>query len=604
MINKLPYLTLAALVLVAFTAKSDDYAWGATTGSSMIEVDATATTATLVGIPYSGTTYYSFKLLAAPTGTLNNKPNNVALGASLWLAENSNGTLYGLDNNGNLYSITTTLSTDQNGDIGFVATNLNVSLGVNVTGAVWITSNLLDISSSQNLYQYNLAKNSLSNLGSLNSITGIAYNGSLYGVQFSPSPGEINYISGVNLTPLAGSSIGGLSQGSAGFAGASLLYVSDGNSGFYSYSSGTGKLNTITNALGSGIHSLTPLTVSGGGGTPTPSPTPTSTPTPTPTATPTPSATPIVYNVPIIGGASSLNVLAPETTPTAFPGPSSYPKCAPGYSYTSTPTASFAAGAKIDPAGILGVYRYYQTTTDGVNYSPTTATAAIPLSTTWPWTSGTTNTHSAISYTAGQVNNTTVPLDLFYGREILTLVYTLGNGTTTVLDTKTIYLYPWNYNSSQTISPTVLFTNAVTSVQAVSNPSPYAVPSPTPLVFQGDPPRFTVLMNDLYPNGSTSVIIYPGTPSSNPTATGSATISITAVATPNTGLDTTATPITFEVQSYINTSVTAAQTYTIAAIQTLPSSYVASTTNPTILNTLTFTTSSGFNVNGTVGTVK
>jgi hypothetical protein len=601
MINKLPSLTLAALVLVVFTAKSDDYAWGATTGSSMIEVDATATTATLVGIPYSGTTYYSFKLLAAPTGTLNNKPNNVALGASLWLAENSNGTLYGLDNNGNLYSITTTLSTDQNGDIGFVATNLNVSLGVNVTGAVWISSNLLDISSSQNLYQYNLAQHTLSNLGSLNSITGLAYNGSLYGVQFSPSPGEINYIAGVNLTPLAGSSIDGLSQGSAGFAGASLLYVSDGNSGFYSYSSATGKLNTITNALGSGIHSLTPLSVSGGGGTPTP----TASPTPAPTATPTPTATPkTVYSIP----TGTMTVTAPETTPAG------YPECAPGYSYTASETSLFGANPIIDPNGTLGIYRYYQTAsvTAGVlSYLPTTATAAIPPSTVWAWPSGSTNTHTAISYTAGQLNNTTVALDLFYGREVLTLVYTSpGNGTTTVLNTQMIYLYPWNYNSAQTLSPTALFSNAVTNVPAVSNPSPYASPSPAPLVFQGDPPRFTVQLNDLYPNSATSVIIYPGTPVSNPTATGSVPIAITTVTTPNSGLDSTVAPITFEVQSYINTSVTTAQTYTIAAIQTLPSSYALNSTsttvpvNPTVLNTLTFTTSSGFNVNGTVGTVK
>ena len=42
MITKLPYLTLAAMVLIAFTARADDdYAWGATTGSSMVEIDAT-----------------------------------------------------------------------------------------------------------------------------------------------------------------------------------------------------------------------------------------------------------------------------------------------------------------------------------------------------------------------------------------------------------------------------------------------------------------------------------------------------------------------------------------------------------------------------------
>jgi hypothetical protein len=115
-------------------------------------------------------------------------------------------------------------------------------------------------------------------------------------------------------------------------------------------------------------------------------------------------------------------------------------------------------------------------------------------------------------------------------------------------------------------------------------------------------------MNNLYPTGSTSVIIYSGTPVSNPTASGQQTVAITAIPTPNSGLWTTAPKITFEVAPYINTSATTAQTYTIAAIQTLPSGYALSTTtaplNPAVLNTLTFTTTSGFNVNGTVGTVK
>src|SRR5271165_3421436 len=165
------FLTLVGIFLIALNAKADDYAWGATTGSSMVEIDAT--TGKLVGIVYSGNgnTYTNFTLLAVPTGTLNGKPNNVALGASLWLAQNSNGTLYGLDNGGTLYTITTTLSTDQNGDVGFVATKVNVnSLGVNVTGSVWISANLLDISTNQSLYQYNLASNTLTNLGSLNNV--------------------------------------------------------------------------------------------------------------------------------------------------------------------------------------------------------------------------------------------------------------------------------------------------------------------------------------------------------------------------------------------------------------------------------------------------
>src|SRR5271165_5686460 len=288
MITKLPFLTYIAIVLIVFNAKADqegsqhDLAWGATTGGNMVEIDAT--TGQLVSISYNGTPYTTFQLLAPPTGTQNGRPNNVRLGSSLWLAQNSNGTLYGMDNGGTLYTINTTLSSDQNGDVGFIATKLNVnSLGINVNGAVWISANLLDISTNQNLYQYNLANNTLSNLGSLNNIgiSGLAFNGLLYGVQFSPSPGGINLISGVNLSPQSNSSINGLSGGSSSFAGASLLYVSDGNSSFYSYNTSTDVLKTIGNSFGGGIHSLTPFSVSGGGGTPTP--TPTATPTPSPT---------------------------------------------------------------------------------------------------------------------------------------------------------------------------------------------------------------------------------------------------------------------------------------------------------------------------------
>jgi hypothetical protein len=66
-------------------------------------------------------------------------------------------------------------------------------------------------------------------------------------------------------------------------------------------------------------------------------------------------------------------------------------------------------------------------------------------------------------------------------------------------------------------------------------------------------------------------------------------------------------PITFELAPYITASTTA-QTYTIVTVQQLPTGYPVSTTppllNPAILSTVTFSTTSGLSVNGTVGTVK
>jgi hypothetical protein len=592
--TKLPYLTLAALVLIAFTARAgDDYAWGATTGSSIVKLDAT--TGQLQPLTYNSISYTNFPLINA--ATLHNL-------TPLWIAENPNGTLYGMDNSGNFYSIATVLSLDANNNIGLAATSLGTISGVgDVRGAVWISATALDISwGGTNLSQYNLTTKTTTSLGSYSNsnftpnIGGLAFNGLLYGVQFSPSPNAVDLISVVKATNVATPASFNAGGTAPAFFGASLLYFSDGNSNFYSYNFANSTVSgpTSYNSL-NGVHSLTPLVVSGGSGTPTPTPTATPTPTPTATPTPSPTATPkITYTMP----TGAMTVTAPETTPSGSP------ECAPGYNYSASESSLFAAGATIDPNGTLGIYRYYQTTTNGTSYLPLTATAANPASTVWAWPSGSTNNHAAISYMAGQINSV-AGLDFYYGRETLTLVYTSpGNGTTKVLDTKTIYQYPWNYNSSQTYSPTALFTNAITNVQTASNPYPYPTPTPAALVFQGDPPRFTVQMNDLYPNGVTSVIIYPGTPASNPTATGFATIAVTSATTPNSGLYTNASPATFEVQSYINTSVTTAQTYTIAAIQTLPSVYAASTTNPSILNTLTFTTTSGFNVNGTVGTVK
>jgi hypothetical protein len=588
--TKTASLTLAALALIAFAAKADDYAWGSTTGASMVQIDAT--TGKLQSIAYNGTAYTNFILL--------NTATNNQLGSSLWLAQNANGTLYGLTNNGVLYTINVSaLATDVNNDVGFFCTQVS-SLGVTVTGSTFISSNLLDISTGSALYQYNLTTKATTNLGSFSNnanVSGLSFGGSLFGVQYSPSPGSIQLISGVNLATLTNSSFNGANGQSSLFVGTSpIIYLADGNSSFYAYNTTTATLTSINNNFPGGLHSLTPTSVSGGSSS---SPTPTATPTPTASPTPTPTATPkIAYSVPASGALTVADAESTGQNPT---------KCAASTNYSVTSTASFGAGAIIDPNGTLAIYRYYQTTSNGSLYSPATlpGTAASPASIAWAWSSGSTNTHTALTYTAGQVGTTGTPF--YYGIETLKLVYTSpGNGgTQTTLDTKTINLYPWVNNSLQAYSPNAAFSNALTKASAGSNPSPYVSPYPSPTpVFQGDAPRLTVQMNNLYPNGTSSVIIYAGTPSNPGTAT---PITVTVTTTPNGAMYTSAPPITFELAPYITASTTA-QTYTIVAVQQLPAGYPVSTTppllNPAILSTVTFSTTSGLSVNGTVGTVK
>jgi hypothetical protein len=581
---KISCLTFIVIALITFNAKADDYGWGTTSGSTLVEIDAT--TGKLVTITYKGTVYSSFVLFN--TATNNN------LGDSLLVAENSSQIVYGLSpSNGILYTINTTLAPDVNNQPGFFATQI-ASLGVSPTGMTFVSANLLDISATGSLYQYNLTTKVLSLLGTYPNSIEIAglsfYNSVLYGAQYSPSPGAIVSINvsgnGVSLTTQPHSTFPqGASSTVSLFNGASVLYVSNGGQ-YYSYNPATDTLTTQNDpTLPTNINSLTPIPVVAAA-TPTPA-----TPTPSPTATPTPTATPkVVYSIP----TGAMTVVSPETTSSGFP------ECAAGYLYSATELSTFAAGAVIDPNGTLSISRSYQTTTDGTSYATAVAASNNPASATWFWPSGSTNNHSgaAISYTAGQID-TAPALDFYYGKETLNLVYVSpGNPTTKTLDTKTIYLFPWMAGT-----PTAIFTNAVTN----------AAPSGTPFAFQGDPPRFTVKMTNLYPNGTTSVIIFPGTPVSNPTASGSATIAITRATTPTTpttgGLYTPAAPIpiTFETLATLQTitaSATTPPTYTIAAMQTLPSIYATSTTNPAVVNILTFTLATPFNLNGTVGTVK
>ena len=63
-------------------------------------------------------------------------------------------------------------------------------------------------------------------------------------------------------------------------------------------------------------------------------------------------------------------------------------------------------------------------------------------------------------------------------------MYTFGNLTNTVLDTKTIYLYPWNYNTGPS-SPTAVFTDAITKLnRRVIRPLSLRLSRPRPPIFR------------------------------------------------------------------------------------------------------------------------
>ena len=277
-------------------------------------------------------------------------------------------------------------------------------------------------------------------------------------------------------------------------------------------------------------------------------------------------------------------------------------------------------GSPIDPNGSLEVDRFYQTTVNGTQYSPATLPSTGSTSAaivTWPWAITSFTSGNIPTCTAGQVGSN----NFTYGTETLALVYTspgnngryaLLNTQTNQTTTQTIYLYPWQ-TGAQSYMPNASIFNALTNVQVHGNPSPYTAPSPSPSLY-GDPPRVTVQMNNLYPGATRSVIIYSGLPvSSNTIPTGSTAIPVPSP-TPNPNLATsglwTNTPLgnvpafNFELVPPVVPSSSAAQTYTIAAYQSLPSTYPVSSTNPVILNTLTFTITPGFKVQAAVGTVQ
>src|SRR6476659_8722446 len=93
--TKLYYLTLVAIALIELKAKADDVAWGSTNGGNLVHVDIT--TGLLLPFPVTAITSFS---------VLNTSGHN--LGGSNLTLTSVGGTLYGVDNTGNIYSINTT----------------------------------------------------------------------------------------------------------------------------------------------------------------------------------------------------------------------------------------------------------------------------------------------------------------------------------------------------------------------------------------------------------------------------------------------------------------------------------------------------------------
>ena len=127
-----------------------------------------------------------------------------------------------------------------------------------------------------------------------------------------------------------------------------------------------------------------------------------------------------------------------------------------------------------------------------------------------------------------------------------------------------------------------------------------ALPPNVVTAFQGDPPRITVKMNNLYPTGTSWVVIYPGTPTSNSSATGSVSILNSTATAPNNGLWTNRPPVTFDLanSTLINTAPSnTAHSYTIEAVQELPLSQYPNAT-PEILSSTSVSLKLSFNING------
>jgi hypothetical protein len=263
---------------------------------------------------------------------------------------------------------------------------------------------------------------------------------------------------------------------------------------------------------------------------------------------------------------------------------------ASGYNYDVTAFADFPNGGSFDPNGNISLQRSWQGLDANGNYTvpmhlviydknghvATDYTGGWPANSPFWKTKGKDMGNYMAGYQTDCTNSN--PEVGGYGREIIQLVYTAfaTNYLPVVIATQYIQLYP--YTPTQQNPPTATFSNTLTQSGPLLTFTPNVSTAPVPVnAYQGDPPRITVQLSNLYPGSTTWLVIYPNDPVSNPTQTGSVTI-------PNTTMTDTADnglwsrTVTFDLGSAlvacgINQSATGPQEYTVEAVQKLPDFY-------------------------------
>jgi hypothetical protein len=281
---------------------------------------------------------------------------------------------------------------------------------------------------------------------------------------------------------------------------------------------------------------------------------------------------------------------------------------ASGYNYTVNAHASFANGGTFDPHGTIGINRYWE----GVDLTTGNYTAPTPIATDgkwWPANSGFDKAKGRDygPYTAGYPGDcTSTSLAVGgYGRETLQLVYNDSNGAH-VIASQVIQLYP--YSPTQQNPPTVNYFNALSPSGPLLTYIPNVSPGNPPVnVYQGDPPRITAQISNLYPGSTSWLIIYPNDPVSNSTRTGAVTLAnSTMTDTTDNGL--WSRTFTFDLASAliacgIDQSATGAQTYTVEAIEKLPAVYnnVACAQSQNAISSITFSVDLNFKVDTQLG---
>ena len=248
---------------------------------------------------------------------------------------------------------------------------------------------------------------------------------------------------------------------------------------------------------------------------------------------------------------------------------------ASGYNYTVTAYASFANGGKFDPHGTIGIERYWQGYDSNGNLTGT-PTATVNDGMWWPANSGFDKTKGRGygPYVAGYPGTCTItsPEAGGYGVETLLEVYNDANGPHTIA-TASIQILP--NLPTQNNPPTGNYSNVLNP----SGPALNFIPgvskgSPPVNAYQGNPPRITVQIKNLYPGSTSFLSIYPGDPVSNLTRTGAVTVANSTLTDPvDNGFWSRS--YTFDLGTALvtcgmNQSTAGPQTYSVDAIEQCP----------------------------------